>query len=87
MSLLDNINNFYERLVLEAIEDSMQEGEDEEFLSDVMCVSLNRLPPRYYRHKIDIMFYMADPELQEMREKVAAVVVEAKIFVKSRGTH
>ena len=41
MSLLDNINNFYERLVLEAIDDSMQEGEDEEFLSDVMCVALN----------------------------------------------
>ena len=78
MSLLDNINNFYERLVLEAIDDSMQEGEDEEFLSDVMCVALNRLPPRYYRHKIDIMFYMADPELQEMREKVASVVAEAK---------
>ncbi|MGQ7275775.1 late competence development ComFB family protein [Marinobacter sp. V034] len=87
MSLLDNINNFYERLVLEAIDDSMQEGEDEEFLSDVMCVALNRLPPRYYRHKIDIMFYMADPELQEMREKVANVVAEAKTFVKSRGSH
>ncbi|MAA63170.1 MAG: hypothetical protein CL581_00110 [Alteromonadaceae bacterium] len=87
MSLLDNINNFYERLVLEAIDDSMQEGEDEEFLSDVMCVALNRLPPRYYRHKIDIMFYMADPELQEMREKVASVVAEAKTFVKSRGSH
>lgn len=83
MSLLDTIDNFYERLVADAVDDSRQDDEDEDMLADIMCVALNRLPPRYYRHKIDMMFYLADPEMQEMRAKVATAVAEARRFVKS----
>lgn len=83
MSLLDTIDNFYERLVADAVDDTRQDNEDEDMLADIMCVALNRLPPRYYRHKIDMMFYMADPEMQEMRAKVATAVAEARQFVKS----
>ncbi|TBW53309.1 hypothetical protein EZI54_15095 [Marinobacter halodurans] len=81
MSLLDMIDNFYEGLVAEAIEETRKPDEDEDFLADVMCVALNRLPTRYYRHSIDMRFYLADPEMQEMRERVRAAVSESRNFV------
>lgn len=81
MSLLDTIDNFYERLVADAVEESREDHDTEDRLADIMCVALNRLPPRYFRHKIDMMFYLADPELQEMRYKVQTAVVDARAFV------
>lgn len=83
MSLLDTIDNFYERLVAEAVEASRESADEDDYLIDVMCVALNRLPPRYYRHTIDMKFYMADPEMEEMREKVHRRVREAREFVRN----
>jgi hypothetical protein len=82
MSLRDAIDNFYERLVLDAIEATRQETDTADYLTDVMCVALNRLPTRYYRHSIDMMFYLADEELKGMKEKSLAEVVAARDFVK-----
>ncbi|MDX1801071.1 MAG: late competence development ComFB family protein [Marinobacter sp.] len=83
MSLLDTIDNLYERLVAEEIEAGRQADDSEDFLQDVMCVALNRLPPRYYRHSVDMMFYLADQEQQEMHDKVKAAVEGARAFVQS----
>jgi len=82
MSLRDAIDNFYERLVLDAIEATRQEADTADYLTDVMCVALNRLPTRYYRHSIDMMFYLADEELKSMKEKSLAEVKAARDFVK-----
>lgn len=82
MSILDSIDNFYERLVVEAIEAMPEHGDwTEDFLEDVVCVALNRLPPRYYRHSVDMVFYLADQELAEMKKKVQDVVKDAMEFV------
>ena len=46
---IDFIHNYYERLVLQEIfaqSSRVQEG-DRDFLADVACVALNRMPPRY----------------------------------------
>ena len=82
MSLRDAIDNFYERLVLDAIEATREESDTADYLTDVMCVALNRLPARYYRHTIDMMFYLADEELKEMKEKSLAAVRQARDFVR-----
>ena len=82
MSLRDAIDNFYERLVLDAIDATRQEADTTDYLTDVMCVALNRLPNRYYRHSIDMMFYLADEELKSMKEKSLAEVMAARDFVK-----
>lgn len=81
MSLLDTIHNFYEHLVADAVEDAREPEDSDDMLSDIMCVALNRLPSRYYRHKIDMMFYLPDQELQEMDEKVKKAVTDARAFV------
>ncbi len=82
MSLRDAIDNFYERLVLDAIDAPREESDTADYLTDVMCVALNRLPARYYRHTIDMMFYLADEELKEMKEKSLAAVRQARDFVR-----
>ncbi|TNE79485.1 MAG: hypothetical protein EP339_03465 [Gammaproteobacteria bacterium] len=82
MSFRDAIDNFYERLVLDAIQATRVEGDTADFLTDVMCVALNRLPSRYYRHSIDMMFYLADEELKDMKEKSLAAVKAARDFVR-----
>lgn len=84
MSLLDAIDNFYERLVAEAIDESRSSEDTEDYLADVMCVALNRLPSRYYRHAIDMRFYLPDQELEEMKEKVRAEVAQARTYVNGR---
>jgi succinylarginine dihydrolase len=81
MSLRDAIDNFYERLVLDAIDATRQETDTADYLTDVICVALNRLPARYYRHTIDMMFYLADEELKEMKQKSLAAVKQARDFV------
>ena len=82
MSLRDAINNFYERLVLDAIDATREESDTADYLTDVMCVALNRLPARYYRHSIDMMFYLADEELKEMKRKSLTAVEGAREFVR-----
>jgi len=83
MSLRDTIDNFYERLVADAIDETREDTDTADYLTDVMCVALNRLPSRYYRHTIDMMFYLADEELKDMKEKSLAAVRQARDFVTS----
>lgn len=83
MSLRDAIDNFYEPLVAEAIDQTWEEGDSQDFLADVMCVALNRLPAKYYRHSIDMMFYLADGELETMKTNSLAAVQQAREFVRA----
>ncbi|MGO1693872.1 MAG: late competence development ComFB family protein [Marinobacter sp.] len=82
MSYRDAIDNFYERLIVDAIDATREPGDTADFLTDVMCVALNRLPPRYYRHTIDMMFYLADEELRGMKDKSLNAVEGARDFVR-----
>lgn len=81
MSLRDAIDNFYEPLVAEAIDETKETSDSQDYLTDVMCVALNRLPAKYYRHSIDMMFYLADGELETMKKQSLAAVREARAFV------
>jgi hypothetical protein len=81
MALRDAIDNFYERLVQDAIVATQKDTDTTDYLVDVMCVALNRLPSRYYRHSIDMLFYLADEELKDMKANTLAVVEAARVFV------
>ena len=83
---IDFIHNYYERLVLEEIfAQSMrvQEG-DRDFLADVACVALNRMPPRYIRHDVDMTFFMSPQDIQEISNKVVQAVTDAINYVARR---
>ncbi|ACE82760.1 late competence development ComFB family protein [Cellvibrio japonicus] len=82
----DFIHNFYERLVVqEAFDQSprIQQG-DRDFLADVACVALNRLPPRYIRHDVDMTFFMSPQDMMEIENKVATAVGDALHYVEAR---
>ena len=84
MSLLDHIDNFYEQQVLEELHNATADQDlSEDFLVDVLCVALNDLPAKYYRHRVDMMFYLSGEERRTMHEHVRQAVANALTFVRS----
>ena len=80
-----SIHNYYERLVTDAVVDQDPRAKtDYDFLSDVSCVALNHLPPRYIRHDVDMSFYMSPVEFDEVMKKVNLAVKNAIQFVLNR---
>ena len=69
-----NIHNYYEYLVQEKLKagawDASLQELDADQISDVACVALNHLPPRYIRHEVDLLFYMAPDEQKELELEV-----------------
>ncbi len=85
MSIRENIHNYYEKMVTELLaEKYADQAVDQDHLADAACVALNHLPPRYFRHEIDMAFYLSPAEHREMSEKVAAAVKDAMAYVSSR---
>lgn len=60
----EQVHNYYERLVFEDVARRAQSYPSftSDMLGDVACVALNRLPARYVRHDVDMMFYMTEHE-------------------------
>jgi hypothetical protein len=92
-SMFETIHNHHERAVLDAVIAAAADDEhlhDDEFLADVACVALNRLPPRYIRHDVDYSFYLTERERAEneaaIREAVsfAFEFVQAKVAMRAR---
>lgn len=82
----DFIHNYYERLVLQEVfnQSNRVQAGDRDFLADVSCVALNRLPPRYIRHDVDMTFFMSPQDMQEVEDKVRHAVSAAIDYVTSR---
>lgn len=82
-----SLYNYYEHLVFDYISQhltSRYADRDEEFFLDVACYSLTRLPSRYIRHEIDMIYYLAPGEQEEMEKRVAQTVDAAAEFISSR---
>ena len=86
----DSINNYFEKLVTEHIQDKLNNNEleqDDDFLSDVACVALNQLPSRYVRHNVDMVFYMTQDERDQNQEIVEDAVTMAIDYVIQHRHH
>lgn len=85
---VDTIHNYYERLVVEKLMAMYNVGDmPEELLADIACVALNRLPPRYVRHDVDMAFYLSPHEYDEIENKVQNAINAGIAFVEQRGGH
>jgi len=83
MSLLDNIQNYYETLVIEALAKEVEGLDmDEDVLTDVLCIAINHLPPRYIRHEVDMAYYTSPVERQEGLDKAKKAVFDALEYMK-----
>ena len=77
MALLDSIENYYEKMVVETIQNTvndMPEGRDRDFLEDIACIALNQLPARYIREAVDASFYLTTEERNKMEMDVYEAV-------------
>jgi Late competence development protein ComFB len=81
-----SLRNYYERQVLEQVllQATGFPLMNEEQLPDVACVALNRLPPRYIRHEVDLAFYLTEKERQDNERLVVDAVAYAFEFVQAR---
>ena len=83
----ESIQNYLERGVFDAIAamtPHFQHLADKDLMADVACVALNRLPPRYIRHEIDLVFYMTEKERTETALAIEEAVSFALEFVQAR---
>ncbi len=87
MASLSGLQNYYERLVFEFVNDMLIDqysDMDDEFFLDVACYALTRLPARYMRHEIDMAYYLAPGERTEMQGQVEVALLSAAEFIYTR---
>ena len=84
----DQVHNYYERLVFEEVarraHDEIHQDFTADMLADVACLALNRLPARYVRHDVDMMFYMTEQERQAIEHSLNEVLQFSFAFVRDR---
>jgi hypothetical protein len=84
----EQVHNYFERLVFEEVA-RRAEAHPEftlDMLGDVACVALNRLPARYVRHDVDMMFYLTEQERHAIEVSLNEVLEFAFAFVLERST-
>ncbi len=84
----EQVHNYYERLVFEEVARRADAFADfsNDMLGDVACVALNRLPARYVRHDVDLMFYLTEQERHTIENALEDSLQFAFNFVKERAT-
>jgi hypothetical protein len=83
-----SLTNFHERLVFDYIASDLLDRypeQDEDFFLDVACYALNRLPGRYIRHEIDMVYFLGEEERAEIEDRVTRVVDDAAAFIQERS--
>ena len=84
---MEGISNYYESLVFFCIQNKLKalpEARDEEYIADVACVALNRLPPRYIRHIVDTRFFESEDDIVKSDIAVDNATSFAIEFINSR---
>ena len=82
----EQVHNYYERLVFEGVAGRAEDypGFTTDMLADVACVALNRLPARYVRHDVDLMFYLTESERRAIESSLEEVLQFGFRFVGER---
>lgn len=83
----EQVHNYYERLVFEDVARlaGSHPGFTPDMLADVACVALNRLPVRYVRHDVDLMFYLTEGERHAIEQAMEETLTFAFNFVGERA--
>jgi competence protein ComFB len=82
-----SVYNFYEKLVFDYISTELSNRYtdcNEDFFLDVACYALTRLPSRYICHEVDMAYYLAPGEREEMAKWVKEEVTKAAKFIYTR---
>lgn len=79
----EQVHNYFERLVFEEVARRAAEHPSftHEMLSDVACVALNRIPARYVRHDVDLVFYLTEQERHTIETVMTQALDDAFAYV------
>ncbi|WP_199611195.1 late competence development ComFB family protein [Flocculibacter collagenilyticus] len=85
MKLDNDIHNYYEHLVIEHLTElGIDKTKSADYVSDLSCIVLNQLPPRYIRFQVDMAFYMPQHDRIEMEMKVKEAIERAINYLDSK---
>jgi competence protein ComFB len=85
MSIRDQIHNYYEAKVVQAINEiAGNRGYENEQMVDLACLALNNLPTRYFRHEVDLAFYMSAHEHEDIDRRVTQSVMDAIAYIEKQ---
>lgn len=81
-----SLHNYYEHQVVALVIDLAHKYPllERDHHPDVACVALNRLPPRYIRHQVDLAFHMTEQERKDSEKLIENAVSFAFEFVQAR---
>lgn len=80
------VSNFYETLVREEIaRQRLADTFGQSTATDILCTALNRLPAKYVRHPINLLFYSGYADRDKMTLEARDAVDYAVEQVKKRG--
>ncbi len=84
---IEQIHNYYERLVLDEAVRRARElpNVTSDMVADMVCLALNRLPARYVRHDVDLVFYLTETERHQSDTALLAALDYAEKLVLSRS--
>jgi hypothetical protein len=87
MSSIEQIHNYYERLVLDEVVRRVRDNPEvtADMVADMACVALNRLPPRYVRHDVDLVFYLTEAERHQSETAMDSAIADAIALVFARS--
>ena len=79
-----SIHNYYEHLVIDYLRNEVidtLENQSNDYVLDIACYALSKLPSRYVRHEIDMAFYLSSEERSEMVKQVKKAVDESVKYI------
>ena len=72
-SPLEQLHNYFENLVIEALRARPIELDEDSFV-DVACVALNELPAKYIRHDVDMAYFTEPNEMAIIHARVERAI-------------
>lgn len=83
-----SVHNIHEQAIFDAVTATAARhpglAGNANLLADVACVALNRMPPRYIRHDVDLAFFLTEREREANERAIAEAVEHAYGFVQAR---
>ncbi|WP_019000937.1 late competence development ComFB family protein [Succinimonas amylolytica] len=78
MATIEEVHNYYEKLVRDYINAlELAQTRDTDYLTDLFCMTLNRLPALYVRYDVDMLYFTSDEKRQEMDDMVIRAVTDS----------
>ncbi len=85
MKLDDDIHNYYEHLVVDRIAAlGLHTSKDADYIADLCCLALNKVPHKYIRYEVDMAFFLSQEERVKMETEVNTAIDEGIKILDSR---